>query len=779
MAITRDTTTRPIELPRDDLYRALGERVEIRDGVGAAPAPVLHGHFAVFNTWAEIDSLWEGRFLERIAPGAFRKTFRENRDAIRVLFQHGRDPQVGNKPLGPIEQLGEDDDGAAYTVSLLDTEYVRELLPGLRAGLYGSSFKFRVIKEDVVEEPGASEWNPDGLPERTIREMRVFEFGPVTFPAYGDATAMVRSLTDDYREDRGDVLSGSLSVDSGNDLGRATIWMPSNTSVVGATTFVVEVDDALHSRQASDDDAERDEGAGDDHSQKQDALPDQEPAQDHSEDEGSREADDTSERQEDAMKLEELRARLNEIRDRLTEIHREYGTAVLPSEVQAEFDDLVAERAEITTGITSFEERARQLAEYETDERKTEREEHRDPRRVRTTATSHRERRVPTDVHALEEYRLLSNTPEQLRQALRDGAMYAVEQATFPHERANREKVQAHIADLLDRVDNEDRDIARLILATGSAVYVRAFGKALSGTPLTNEEARALSLTDNAGGYAVPYTLDPTVVPTSDGAINPLRQIARVETITGDVWQGVTSAGITVSRATEAAQASDNAPTLAGPSITPSRVHAWVPFSYEIGQDWAALQSEIARMLSDAKDEEEASSFISGDGSPPNPTGVVAGLALTSHVTTDVVNGFASDDLYKLKGKLPPRFRARASWLGNDSIYSLIRQFDTSGGADLWTTLGEDRPQMLIGKPAYEASEMTDTATDGDDILLYGDFGYYCIVDRVGMMIRYVPDVFGANQRPTGQSGYYAFWRNGADILSDNAFRLLVVGLTS
>ena len=35
----------------------------------------------------------------------------------------------------------------------------------------------------------ASSYKPTGLPERTITEAKVMEFGPVTFPAYEDATA--------------------------------------------------------------------------------------------------------------------------------------------------------------------------------------------------------------------------------------------------------------------------------------------------------------------------------------------------------------------------------------------------------------------------------------------------------------------------------------------------------------------------------------------------------------------------------------------------------------
>src|SRR5262249_19205743 len=34
--------------------------------------------------------------------------------------------------------------------------------------------------------------------ERSIKEMSVREFGPVTFPAYQSATASVRSLTDEF-----------------------------------------------------------------------------------------------------------------------------------------------------------------------------------------------------------------------------------------------------------------------------------------------------------------------------------------------------------------------------------------------------------------------------------------------------------------------------------------------------------------------------------------------------------------------------------------------------
>lgn len=178
---------------RTDVVRARAGEFRSRDG----EPPTLFGHFAVFGEWAEISSAVEGHFMERIAPGAFAATFR--RDKPKVLFQHGRDPQIGDKPLGPIEMLREDEIGAYYEVPMLDTAYNRELLPGLEAGLYGASFRFTVSGEDVDQRPERSDHNPNAIPERTIRETQVHELGPVTWPAYEGASAGVRSLTDWYR----------------------------------------------------------------------------------------------------------------------------------------------------------------------------------------------------------------------------------------------------------------------------------------------------------------------------------------------------------------------------------------------------------------------------------------------------------------------------------------------------------------------------------------------------------------------------------------------------
>jgi HK97 family phage prohead protease len=184
--------------PTDNLVRAAstdGATTVSDDG------RTLYGHFSMFNNFYEINSAYEGRFLERIAPGAFADTLTKNGDRIKVLYDHGMDPQLGNKPLGMIRSMGEDKKGAYYEVELIDTDYNRNfIVPAAAAGLLGSSFRFRVVDETWNDPRRATASNPERLPERTITKLEVFEFGPVTFPANPAATAAVRSATDNWHD---------------------------------------------------------------------------------------------------------------------------------------------------------------------------------------------------------------------------------------------------------------------------------------------------------------------------------------------------------------------------------------------------------------------------------------------------------------------------------------------------------------------------------------------------------------------------------------------------
>jgi hypothetical protein len=68
------------------------------------------------------------------------------------------------------------------------------VVDGLRAGQYGISYRFSVIDEEWDRSGTRSDVNPNGLDVRTIKQAKVYEFGPVTFPADPGADYAVRAI---------------------------------------------------------------------------------------------------------------------------------------------------------------------------------------------------------------------------------------------------------------------------------------------------------------------------------------------------------------------------------------------------------------------------------------------------------------------------------------------------------------------------------------------------------------------------------------------------------
>ncbi len=370
---------------------------------------------------------------------------------------------------------------------------------------------------------------------------------------------------------------------------------------------------------------------------------------------------------------------------------------------------------------------------------------------------------------------------------LRGRALNALEQVKHLDD-ASREKATV----LVERHDTPRGALARHILVTGSDAYRSGFQKLVTGatwavTPdeaRAIEEARAASLTDAAGGYAVPFTLDPTIIDTATGVRNPFRAISRVVPIVTDAWNGVSSAGVTASWDAEGAEVSDDAPTLAQPTVPVHKAQAFVPFSVEIGGDWANIEADLRSMMSKAKDRLEATAFATGTGSS-QPTGIVTALAGTSsEINVSTTEAFVIADVYAVEDALNPDARVNASWVANKAIYNKVRQFDTGGGAGLWERIGAGQPAELLGYPAYEASAMDGSwntaATANNYIMVLGDFSSYVIADRVGMSVELVPHLFHtANNRPSGQRGFWAWWRVGADSVDDGDFVLLDLPTTA
>jgi HK97 family phage major capsid protein/HK97 family phage prohead protease len=467
------------------------------------------------------------------------------------------------------------------------------------------------------------------------------------------------------------------------------------------------------------------------------------------------------------LTLTELRQRLAEIDARTDEINTEYRDAELSAEIETEFAELRDERPKIEARIEKILARMAELEGAAADTGRTE----------RTFSSAPSAPRKPENIYDLGEIRAAAHGEEDYLGLVRDNAKRAIERGQYSRM-ASREDAQGHAEMLLDTIDDETGTLAHRFLKTGSPLYERAWSKAVAaGTPqlLSGEEYRALSLgTDGSGGYAVPFQLDPSVILTSAGVINPLRDISRVEQIVGKEWMGVVSAGVSVSRAAEAAEASDNSFTLTQPTVRTNRVQGFIPFSYELAESWAQVRNEITRALVDAKGREEANSFMNGDGTGLNAGGVIGTLSGGSLVAATSGQAFTAADVYHLEESLDPRWRTPdAKFIAHRAIYNKIRQFDQYGGAQLWQRIGAGMPAELLGYSALESSVMDSTHATGDLFLLFGNFQQFLIVDRIGMSVELIPQVFGANQRPTGQRGIYAIWMNNSAVLVPGAFKAL------
>ncbi|MGA2256080.1 MAG: HK97 family phage prohead protease [Thermoguttaceae bacterium] len=156
--------------------------VSIRADTHAAESgPKIVGYAAKFNVEAEIG---EG-FFEQIAPGAFSQSIGE--DDIRCLFNHNP-----NFPLGRTANktllLSEDSVGLRTVCLPPDTQQARDVCESIRRGdITGMSFTFDVRGQSWSKDA-------DGGYHRTLTDCRLYDVGPVTFPAYDSTEVVMRTF---------------------------------------------------------------------------------------------------------------------------------------------------------------------------------------------------------------------------------------------------------------------------------------------------------------------------------------------------------------------------------------------------------------------------------------------------------------------------------------------------------------------------------------------------------------------------------------------------------
>ena len=149
----------------------------------------IEGYAAVYfdeqNPEATQYRLWDNYF-ERIMPGAFDDAIRD--DDVRCLFNHDPNQVLGRNKATTLD-LSVDQRGLFYSCHCPETTIGKDVATSIgRQDVSGSSFGFEVLEAEYREVEDV--WY------REIIKVRLYDVGPVTFPAYDGTTTDVarRSL---------------------------------------------------------------------------------------------------------------------------------------------------------------------------------------------------------------------------------------------------------------------------------------------------------------------------------------------------------------------------------------------------------------------------------------------------------------------------------------------------------------------------------------------------------------------------------------------------------
>lgn len=146
---------------------------------------MLVGYGAVFYREGKPGTEYElfDDLVERILPGTFDRALKQ--DDVRGAFNHDPSLLLGRTSAGTM-RLSVDEVGLRYEIDLPDTSAGRDVAISVeRRDVTGSSFAFEVTDQEFRTEKGVD--------IREIKGVRLYETGPVAFPAYEGTTVGVRS----------------------------------------------------------------------------------------------------------------------------------------------------------------------------------------------------------------------------------------------------------------------------------------------------------------------------------------------------------------------------------------------------------------------------------------------------------------------------------------------------------------------------------------------------------------------------------------------------------
>ena len=264
-------------------------------------------------------------------------------------------------------------------------------------------------------------------------------------------------------------------------------------------------------------------------------------------------------------------------------------------------------------------------------------------------------------------------------------------------------------------------------------------------------EQKALSVGSNVdGGYLVPPEIE-SMIGARLTAISPIRSIAGVRTISGNVYKKpFMTTGPAVGWVGETdARAQTTSPTLDELSFPAMELYAQPAATATLLEDSVVnIDQWIAQEVEQVFAAQEGTAFVTGDGSN-KPKGFLSYTTVDNgswtwgnigYVASGAAGAFPASDpsdvLVDLIYAVNAGYRQNGAFVMNRKTQSLIRKFKDSTGGYLWQppAVAGGRASLMTF-PMVEAEDMPDIAANSLSIA-FGDFARgYLVVDRAGVSV--------------------------------------------
>ncbi len=289
-------------------------------------------------------------------------------------------------------------------------------------------------------------------------------------------------------------------------------------------------------------------------------------------------------------------------------------------------------------------------------------------------------------------------------------------------------------------------------------------------------EVKVLTIGDPAtGGYlSTPEYIAEIVKGITE--YSPIRSLARViSTSRGSAEIPAEDTLHTAAWTTEAGTKSETTGITWGKhTLFPHECYALVDVSNWNLEDSAFnLESELNEAFVKKFAVLEGTAFVSGNGvGQPEGITVEATVAASYKTTSTASSGtFAAADLFTGFYALKSDYARNATWVMNRAMVGYIRRFtDATTGQFLWQPGMVGNPDMLLGRPIVEATDMASAVAGSAVVAILGDFKRgYVVADRLQMIVQRDP----YTQATAGNVRFIARKRVDGKVILPEAFRLV------